>query len=204
MNAANLNKAMYDEIEKGGAKGKKLLLHACCAPCSSACLERLRGLMDVTVLFYNPNIETQEYLKRKAELERFVCETGWADIMDCDHPEAAYYAAVKGLENCSEGGARCAKCFELRLDYTAARAAENAFDYFSTTLTISPLKDARLINAIGRACAGRHNVKWLPCDFKKQNGYLRSCRLSLEHGLYRQNYCGCIFSKEALDKKSDM
>ncbi|HIU79982.1 MAG TPA: epoxyqueuosine reductase QueH [Candidatus Coproplasma excrementipullorum] len=195
MNATDFNKKMFEEIEGGGAKGKKLLLHACCAPCSTACLERLEGLMDVTVLFYNPNIETEEYLKRKDELLRFISETGWAHFLDCDHQKEAWYAAVNGLEDEKEGGARCAKCFELRLSFTARTAAERGYDYCATTLTVSPLKNAQLINAIGQSAALRYGVKWLPSDFKKGNGYLRSCQLSKEHNLYRQNYCGCIYSK---------
>lgn len=196
MNAVNYDKKMLEELENG-ARGKKLLLHACCAPCSSACLERLYKLMDVTVLFYNPNIETEEYLKRKEELIRFLNETGWAGLIDCDHQKDAWYTAIKGLEGEKEGGARCRKCFELRLDFTAATAAAEGYDYFATTLTVSPLKDAAAINRIGGECAARHGVKWLPSDFKKRNGYLRSCSLSAEHGLYRQNFCGCIFSKGA-------
>lgn len=195
MNAIDYNKKMFEEIEHGGAKGKKLLLHACCAPCSTACLERLLGLMDVTVLFYNPNIETDEYLKRKAELTSFLQRTGWAKFLDCDHQKEAYYAAVKGLESEREGGARCAVCFKLRLDFTARTAAKEGFDYFATTLTVSPLKDAKLINAIGCGCAQEHGVKWLPSDFKKADGYLRSCRLAKEYSLYRQNFCGCVFSQ---------
>ncbi len=195
MNATDYNKKMFDEIENGGAKGKKLLLHACCAPCSTACLERLFGLMDVTVLFYNPNIETEEYLKRKNEIIRFLNETYFADFLDCDHQKDAYYAAVKGLESEKEGGKRCLKCFELRLSYTARTAKEKGFDYFATTLTVSPLKNARIINETGQAAAEKFGVKWLPSDFKKGNGYLRSCELSKEYNLYRQNYCGCIFSK---------
>ena len=195
MNKPDHNKLMYEEINKGGAAGKKLLLHACCAPCSTACLERLKGLMQVTVLFYNPNIETDEYLKRKAELMRFINETGWADFLDCDHQKEAYYAAVKGLEGEKEGGARCAKCFELRLSFTARTAAERGYAYCATTLTVSPLKNAQLINAIGKSAALRYGVKWLPSDFTKGNGYVRSCQLSEEFGLYRQNYCGCIFSQ---------
>ena len=195
MNATDYNKLMFEEIDRGGARGKKLLLHACCAPCSTACLERLSELMDVTVLFYNPNIEDEEYQKRKTELTGFLTRTGWAEFLDCDHQKEAYYAAVKGLEGEKEGGARCAKCFELRLSFTARTARQKGFDYFATTLTVSPLKNAALINAIGGACAAREGVKWLPSDFKKGDGYLRSCRLSAEYGLYRQNYCGCIFSK---------
>ena len=195
MNATDYNKLMFEEIDRGGARGKKLLLHACCAPCSTACLERLSGLMDVTVLFYNPNIEDEEYQKRKKELTGFLTRTGWAEFLDCDHQKEAYYAAVKGLEDQKEGGARCAKCFELRLAFTARTARQKGFDYIATTLTVSPLKNAALINAIGGACAAREGVKWLPSDFKKGDGYLRSCRLSAEYGLYRQNYCGCVFSK---------
>ena len=197
MNATDYNKLMFEEIDRGGARGKKLLLHACCAPCSTACLERLSGLMDVTVLFYNPNIEDEEYQKRKTELTGFLTRTGWADFLDCDHQKEAYYAAVKGLEDQKEGGARCAKCFKLRLDFTARTAAQEGYDYIATTLTVSPLKNARLINEIGEECAKEHGVKWLPSDFKKGDGYLRSCILSKEHGLYRQNYCGCIFSKKS-------
>ena len=186
---------MFEEIENKGAKGKKLLLHACCAPCATACLERLHSLMDITVFFWNPNIETEEYLKRKGELIRLLNETGWGDFLDCDHQKEAYYAAVKGLEDEKEGGARCVKCFELRLDRTARTAAENGFEYIATTLTLSPLKNARLLNDIGYACAARAGVKWLPSDFKKAEGYLRSCRLSAQYNLYRQNYCGCVFSR---------
>lgn len=195
MNNPDYNKKMFEEIEKGGAKGKKLLMHACCAPCSTACLERLKDLMDITVLFYNPNIETEEYLKRKAELIRFLESTGWADFTDCDHQKEAYYAAVKGLEREKEGGKRCEKCFELRLSFTAQKAAEEGYDYFATTLTVSPLKNAGIINRIGYECGEKYGVKWLPSDFKKGNGYLRSCQLSSEYNLYRQNFCGCVFSK---------
>ncbi len=195
MNATDYNKKMFEETESGGAKGKKLLLHACCAPCSTACLERLKGLMDITVLFYNPNIETDEYLKRKGEIISFLSRTGWADFMDCDHQKEAYYAAIKGLEGEKEGGARCAACFKLRLSYTARTAKEKGYDYFATTLTVSPLKNAQLINLTGYECAREYGSKWLPSDFKKGDGYLRSCRLSEQYGLYRQNFCGCIFSK---------
>ncbi len=194
-----MNKVNYDKLQReviaslGGAK-PKLLLHACCAPCSSACLERLKDSFEITVFFYNPNIEDGEYLKRKGELIRFIGETGWADYIDCGHETAEYYRAVKGLENCEEGGKRCEKCFRLRLERTAAEAVKGGFEYFSTTLTLSPLKDEQLINAIGYELENSHNVKWLPSDFKKRNGYLRSLELSREHELYRQNYCGCVYS----------
>lgn len=195
MNAKNYNAEMLKITESFNGQKRRLLLHACCAPCSSACLERLHEAFDITVLFYNPNIEDEEYAKRKNELIRFIKETGWADIVDCEHDTRKFYSAVKGLEQCPEGGERCTECFKLRLTYTAAKAKELGFDYFTTTLTLSPLKNAERINAIGRELERAYGVKWLPSDFKKANGYLRSIKLSEEHALYRQNYCGCVFSK---------
>ncbi len=185
---------MTEIIEGFGGGRRKLLLHACCAPCSSACLERLKDAFDITVFFYNPNIEDEEYFKRKSELCRFISETGWADILDCDHDTAEFYAAASGLEGCAEGGERCLACFRLRLERTAEEAAKGGFDYFGTTLTISPLKDADAINAIGEELERATGAKWLYSDFKKRGGYQRSLQLSREHRLYRQNYCGCIFS----------
>lgn len=196
MNARNFDKVMSEQINSiryGGGK-KKLLLHCCCAPCSSACLERLAGSFEISVLFYNPNIEDEEYFKRKAELVRFIRETGYAEIIDCDHDTNEFYSAVKGLEKEKEGGARCRVCFKLRLEKTAEIAKQNGFDYFSTTLTLSPLKNATLINEIGESLQ-TEKVKWLYCDFKKRGGYLRSLELSKKHNLYRQNYCGCVFSR---------
>lgn len=199
MNAKNYNAEMLKIIESLGGERKKLLLHACCAPCSSACLERLKNYFNVTAFFYNPNIEDAEYLKRKAELIRFIGETGWADILDCDHDTGEFYSAISGYENCAEGGERCKICFKLRLENTARAAKEGGFDYFCTTLTLSPLKDSAAINAIGVELAEKYGVSWLYSDFKKQNGYLRSLQLSKEHSLYRQNYCGCVFSQNPLD-----
>lgn len=195
MNSPSLDKLMQSTAEK--AKGKRLLLHCCCAPCSSACLERLKDYFKITVLFYNPNIEDDEYEKRKAELIRLIGQTGWADFMDCDHDTAEFYDAVKGLEAEPEGGARCAVCFELRLKKTAEIALAQDFDYFATTLTLSPLKNAKLINEIGERLGGE---RWLYSDFKKRGGYLRSTQLSAEYGLYRQNYCGCVFSERKGEK----
>lgn len=194
MNKINYDKEGQKILESLGESKPKLLLHACCAPCSSACLERLKNYFDITVFFYNPNIEDEEYLKRKNELIRFITLTGWAKILDCEHQTRTFYEAVKGLELCKEGGERCAKCFELRLRRTAIEAQKGEYDYFATTLTISPLKDEQLINAIGLSLEKEYGVKWLPSDFKKKNGYLRSLRLSEEYGLYRQNYCGCVYS----------
>ena len=197
MNKQNYDAQMRAVIQRICAQGKKpsLLLHACCAPCSSACLERLKDCFAITVLFYNPNIEDGEYEKRKAELIRLIAETGWADIIDCDHDTKQFYSAVKGLEHCPEGGERCAACFALRLERAAAVTRDMGYDYFATTLTVSPLKDANLINQTGLSLAQKYGVEWLPTDFKKRGGYARSIELSREHSLYRQNFCGCIFSQ---------
>lgn len=201
MNARNFDKLMTEQIENLQTKGK-LLLHCCCAPCSSACLERLKDYFDITVLFYNPNIEDGEYLRRKDELIRLIGETSWADILDCDHDTSEFYRSVKGLESEKEGGKRCEVCFKMRLEKTAVLAEEGGYDYFTTTLTISPLKDAALLNGIGESLQAGRRVKWLYSDFKKRNGYLRSLQLSEKYGLYRQNYCGCAFSKRSCEKKT--
>lgn len=199
MNAKNYNAEMLKIAEGLNGENNRLLLHACCAPCSSACLERLKDYFRVTVFFFNPNIEDEEYLKRKAELLRFIKETGWAESLDCKHDTKVFYRAVNGLENCKEGGERCTECFKLRLERTAVQAKADGYDYFATTLTLSPLKDAERINSIGCELEKKYGVKWLFNDFKKANGYLRSLELSKEHDLYRQNYCGCVFSQNPLD-----
>ena len=176
-------------------KKPSLLLHCCCAPCSSACLERLKDYFDITVFYYNPNIEDEEYFRRKDELKRLIKETGWAKELDCDHEKESYYSAVCGLEKEPEGGKRCEVCFKLRLEKTCEVAEKLGYDYFTTTLTISPLKDAKLLNSIGEKLAEGKKVKWLYSDFKKKNGYLNSIRLSEKYNLYRQDYCGCVYSK---------
>ena len=193
----NFDKMMTEKINCLPDKKRRLLLHCCCAPCSSACLERLKDFFEITVLFYNPNIEDDEYERRKAELKRLIDETGWAKIIDCDHDTGEFYEAVEGLEDCPEGGDRCLKCFELRLKRTAELAERDNYDYFTTTLTISPLKNAEAINEIGERLGGD---RWLYSDFKKQNGYLRSIQLSKEFELYRQDYCGCLFSERTRSK----
>ncbi len=202
MNAKNFDKLMQEQIcgILNGGKKPRLLLHCCCAPCSSACLERLREFFEITVLFYNPNIESGEYGRRKDELKRLLTETGWADFLDCDHNESEFYSAVKGVEDCAEGGERCEKCFELRLGRTAELADRGGYDYFATTLTISPLKNAETINLIGKNAEKK--AKWLYSDFKKRNGYLQSIKLSQKHKLYRQNYCGCVFSRREAEKRA--
>lgn len=191
MNKIDYNALMLKTAEEN--RGKSLLLHCCCAPCSSACLERLKDYFKITVLFYNPNISGEEYLLRKAELKKLIDSTHWADLLDCDREEEKFQQMALGHENDREGGERCKKCFSLRLQKTAELANCGKFDFFTTTLTISPLKNAALINSIGESLTS--SAKWLPSDFKKSNGYLRSLELSKEFELYRQNYCGCEFSK---------
>ncbi len=195
MNKVNYRKLGEGQIEELSGRKADILLHCCCAPCASACMEYLKDYFNITAYFYNPNIEDSEYERRLAELKRFIGATGWATILPCVHDTEAFYAAAEGLENEKEGGARCAKCFALRLDKTAEEAKKSGFEFITTTLTLSPLKDAEILNAIGEQAAKSHGVRWLYCDFKKQNGYLRSLQLSKEYGLYRQNYCGCEFSK---------
>ena len=191
----NYDKEMMQTIERI-EKGTRLLLHSCCAPCSSACLERLKDFFKITVLYYNPNIDDeQEYEKRKAEQIRFLKETGYADFLDCDHDKQAFEEMAKGYEQEPERGKRCYLCYALRLDKTAQIAKENGFEFFATTLTLSPYKNAEWLNEIGERVGSRYGVNYLCTDFKKQGGYHRSIALSNEHGLYRQDFCGCKFSK---------
>lgn len=174
-----------------------LLLHACCAPCSSYVIEYLSNYFRLTMLFFNPNIgEQEEYFYRRDELKRLIGEMKTkypVSFIDGDYNPQDFYDVAKGLENEPEKGARCSKCFSLRLNYTASIAEKEGFDYFGTTLTLSPLKNAELINSIGEKIECK--AKYLPSDFKKKEGYKRSIELSKEHNLYRQNYCGCVFSK---------
>ncbi|MBR1471444.1 MAG: epoxyqueuosine reductase QueH [Lachnospiraceae bacterium] len=187
----------------GGLEGKKLrlLLHTCCAPCSSYCLEYLLQYFDITVFYYNPNItEEKEYRHRSAEQQRLIEALGKDIGMQAAFAEGAYepqrfLEAVKGLEQCKEGGARCEQCFRLRLEAAADHAAKGHYDFYTTSLTISPLKNAGLLNEIGREMGEKHGVAFLPSDFKKRGGYQRSVELSEKYGLYRQDYCGCAFSK---------
>jgi len=194
-----------EQIELFG-KGKKLLLHACCAPCSTACIERLIEDFDITVYFYNPNMDSkEEYEKRAEEMKRFlsVAYKDKVGLITQDYLPSEYLNAVNGLENQPEGGTRCEKCFYLRLKKTAEYAQENSFDFITTTLTVSPYKNAPLINQVGESVCENSAVKWLYSDFKKANGYLRSIELSKLFGLYRQNYCGCVFSKNEREKQME-
>ena len=189
---------LIEKLQKENAK-PTLLLHACCAPCSSYCLEYLSKTFDITVLFYNPNIESEmEYNKRVDELIRFIDECRSIEgvnleILDYDNSE--FYNAVEGLEDEKEGGVRCFKCYELRLRKTAEYAKEHDFEYITTTLTISPHKNSDKINEIGLKVAEEYGLKYLLSDFKKNDGFKRSIELSKEYDLYRQSFCGCEFSK---------
>lgn len=182
----------------------RLLLHSCCAPCSSYCLEYLRHYFRITVFYYNPNISVdEEYKKRVEEQKKLISAYNIMDepglypieIIEGDYEPEVYYQTVKGLEQCKEGGERCFACYALRLQKTCEIANEKHFDYFGTTLTISPLKNAAKLNEIGENLAKTGQSKWLFSDFKKKNGYKRSIELSKEYDLYRQDFCGCIFSK---------
>ena len=183
----------------------RLLLHSCCAPCSSAVLERLTDWFDLTVFYYNPNIAPEEeFLRRAEEQRRLIAELPHAHEIQfrCGEYESeAFEALARGLEDMPEGGERCTRCFRLRLGKTAALAAREGFDYFTTTLSISPLKDAQRLNAIGGELAEQFGVAYLFSDFKKKNGYKRSCELSVQYELYRQDYCGCRFSQLERENK---
>ena len=203
MNKINYQKELDRVIEQNQKAGivPSLLLHVCCAPCSSYCLEYLSNYFDITVYYYNPNISIkEEYEYRLSEEKRYISIKEFkhpVKLTDSEYHPEEFFAAVKGLENEPEGGLRCAECFKLRLEASAKKAKEQGFDYFTTTLTISPLKNAQLLNEIGAQMAEKYGVNWLYSDLKKREGYKRSIELSREYDLYRQNYCGCVFSKRA-------
>lgn len=180
-------------------KPPKLLLHSCCAPCSSYVLEYLSDYFEITVFYYNPNISPEsEYRMRVEEQERLIRQMPFKNpvsFIEGKYDPQSFYEMAKGLEQVPEGGERCFRCFLLRLEETAKEAKKGQYDYFTTTLTISPLKNAEKLNEIGREMAEKYDICWLPSDFKKKNGYKRSTELSREYDLYRQNYCGCVFSK---------
>lgn len=211
MNKVNYQKKLdrlllhIDEDNKAGRKPPRLFLHSCCAPCSSYVLEYLSDYFRITDFFYNPNIEPMsEYRYRQDELMRLISEMrpkypidflpGWYD-------PSVFHNAVRGLEHIPEGGERCLVCYRLRMEEAAKLAAKGGYDYFTTTLSISPLKNAEKINEIGEQLEKKYGVRHLPSDFKKKNGYLRSIQLSKDHGLYRQDYCGCAFSKAERERE---
>ncbi|MBR1563489.1 MAG: epoxyqueuosine reductase QueH [Ruminococcus sp.] len=191
---------MLDTILKGlGDEAPTLMLHSCCAPCSSYVLEYLAEYFKITVVYYNPNISPEEeFRKREEEQRRLIAELPVKNpitLLTQSYDPNEFYEAVKGLEQEPEGGKRCFVCYRLRLERAARLAKEQGFDWFTTTLTLSPLKNSQIINRIAEEVSQKYGVKNLPSDFKKREGYKRSIELSREYGLYRQNYCGCEFSK---------
>lgn len=207
MEKVNYHRKMLEIISENEDKGlvPTLLLHTCCAPCSSAVLLKLADHFHITVFYYNPNIEPyDEYVKRKEEQIRFLKEFHTVypiAFLDCDYDADAFLKMSKGLESEKEGSIRCHKCYRLRLEKTAQVAKEKGFDYFGTSLTVSPYKNAEKINEIGEELAGKYALSFLYSDFKKEDGYKKSILMSKEYHLYRQDYCGCRFSKEAREKE---
>ena len=209
MNYRNVN--YQKEMDKllhslqGEGRVPKLLLHSCCAPCSSYVLEYLSDFFEITVFYYNPNIYPEsEYTKRLLEQQALLSNmhfTHPVSFIAGSYDKEKFYEMSEGLEHLKEGGERCHKCYELRLAQTARMAVKGGFDYFTTTLSISPMKNAGKLNEIGTDVASRYGVKYLQSDFKKKNGYKRSIELSKKHGLYRQDYCGCEFSIENKNDK---
>jgi predicted adenine nucleotide alpha hydrolase (AANH) superfamily ATPase len=202
VNKINYQRELDQLIERIEAEGRvpTLLLHSCCAPCSSYCIEYLSQFFAITVFYYNPNIyPDEEYYHRVKEQQRFIREFPTkhpVSFIEGDFEKDRFYAEVaKGLEKEPERGARCTKCFELRLGETAKRAAAEGVDYFATTLTISPMKDVELLNSIGERLGQQYGVEYLATEFRKKNGYLRSTQISKEYDMYRQDYCGCVYSK---------
>lgn len=197
----NYQKVLDETIKKIQLNNEvpTLLIHSCCAPCSSYCLEYLCEFFKITVLYYNPNIfPEEEYIFRAREQERFINNfpaKNPISFMETPYTPEEFYSIAKGLEKEPEGGERCTKCYKLRLEYTARLAKELKMDYFTTTLSISPLKDAKRLNSIGLELGEIYKVPYLVSDFKKKNGYKRSVELSKEYEMYRQNFCGCIYSK---------
>ncbi len=212
MNRRNYQKEL-DKIIEGLSEGeapKKLFLHSCCAPCSSYVLEYLSQYFQITVFYYNPNITAStEYFKRVEEQKRLIeifNKQGGRHpiaVMEGDYEPRVFLDMAKGMEDCPEGGERCFQCYALRLEETAKKAKEQGADYFATTLTISPLKNAQKLNELGEKFATQYQITWLPSDFKKKNGYKRSIELSAEYDLYRQDYCGCAFSKAERERQKE-
>lgn len=195
-------------LEENKEKTPTLLLHSCCAPCSSYVLEYLTNFFQITILFYNPNIsQEEEYLKRLNELKRLIEElphSNKIEIIDGRYEPKEFFDITRGLEDLKEGSERCFKCYRLRMEEGAKYAKENNFDYFTTTLSISPHKNAEKLNEIGEELQTKYQVNYLYADFKKKGGYQRSIELSKKYNLYRQDYCGCIYSKRDREKEKSI
>ena len=217
MNVINYQKELDKIIEKIQKEGRRpsLLLHSCCAPCSSYCMEYLTQYFDITVYYYNPNItEEEEYRLRVEEQQRLIREFPGIKFEEGPYDPESFFAIAKGLEMVPEGGERCFRCYELRLKQAVEAAKLGRYDYVTTTLTISPLKNSKKLNEIGQELVSGYEVEkqenieqkntlsWLPSDFKKKNGYKRSVELSAQYDLYRQNYCGCVYSKEEAERRA--
>ena len=205
-NVPNYAREMDAVLRRLDGRRPRLLLHACCGPCSSAVLEQLCQHFEITILYYNPNIwPDAEYHRREQELERFVAQAHplGVTVVEDRYDPREFYEAARGLEDEPERGRRCTACYRLRMRRAAQYAAQHGFDWFTTTLSISPHKDAARINQIGQELAAEYGVPHLPSDFKKKNGYLRSLQLSVEYGLYRQDYCGCVFSARQSQAERD-
>ncbi|MCR5668499.1 MAG: epoxyqueuosine reductase QueH [Lachnospiraceae bacterium] len=207
MNATNFQKELDKLIDRNAQENRvpTLLLHSCCAPCSSYVLEYLSKYFSITDFYYNPNISPEgEYRRRTDEMERFIKEfpvVHEVTFLEGNYDPERFFSEVKGLEQEPEGGERCKVCFRMRLEEAAKMAKELGMDYFATTLTISPMKNAALLNQIGEEVAEIYGVTYLPSDFKKKNGFKRSTELSKEYDLYRQDYCGCVFSKAERERQ---
>ncbi|UTC65748.1 epoxyqueuosine reductase QueH [Treponema sp. OMZ 788] len=198
----NYDRLMQETIKNLGSSDKTLLLHSCCAPCSSSVILKLAPFFKITIFYYNSNIDTSEEYEKRAQEQRHLISiyneeklsSHKIEIIKEDYDPQEFHKIAEGLEDCPEGGERCMRCYLLRLKKTAERAKKDGFDFFSTTLSVSPLKNAEKLNAIGLSLEDE-NCRWLTCDFKKRNGYLDSINLSKKYGLYRQDYCGCVYSK---------
>lgn len=203
MNKINYQKILDKTIEqiKEQDKAPTLLLHSCCAPCSSYVLEYLSNFLSITIFFYNPNISSKEEYKRRIEEQKRLINALSVkhpiNFIEGDYDPDRFYQVTKGLENAPEGGQRCFRCYKLRLEEAAKLANSNNFDYFTTTLSISPHKNAAKLNEIGDELSKEYKIPYLYSDFKKKNGYKRSIELSKEYNLYRQDYCGCVYSMSA-------
>ncbi|MCR4581913.1 MAG: epoxyqueuosine reductase QueH [Bacilli bacterium] len=203
MDKINYDRLMMEEVASFNGEKKTILLHSCCGPCSSAVIERLSEFFDITVIYYNPNIEPREEYEKRKNVQIGLLNELNIKYIDVPYDNEKFRTYTKGMENEPEGGARCHVCYGLRLRYTANLAKENNFDYFCTTLTVSPYKNSEVINKIGEAISKEYGIKYLYSDFKKREGYKRSIELCKKYCLYRQNYCGCLFSKNIGDKNEE-